>query len=257
MTTLLAGFAAVVLLWWLSTGLILLAVRRFAPGGHGFAGLLCALLVLALLLAAPAPGLDEATRVKLGFLSGLTLWGLHELLFLAGWLTGPRREAAPGWRHATFREAAATVSDRHLALALTAALLALSTLAGAEAMALWSFLLLWGLRVLAEINLFLGAPHAPTGLVPPRLRYLATYFRRDRVSPLFPLTVNLILPAAIVSMNRSVSATDEAEAVAAALLGALLALGILEMFFLVLPFGEDRLWRWAGPPATGRTPRKG
>ena len=57
---------------------------------------------------------------------------------------------------------------------------------GDNKVALWVFAVLWVMRLLAKLNLHFGVPNLGDELLPPRLRYLGTYFSRGPATPLLP-----------------------------------------------------------------------
>ena len=81
------------ILWWFSTGAILLAVRR--TEGKGAHGRLWAVLMNVPWLILGAAGFVDTLHtpslagVYVAFLAALALWGWIELAFLTGTLTGP------------------------------------------------------------------------------------------------------------------------------------------------------------------------
>ena len=244
--TLLLSFATVIAAWWLSTGLILMATRRFPPDGTAIRLTAGAVAAVGLIGALVSENMVSAHGAWLGFFAALMLWGAHEIAFLTGWIAGPRRSPADPGRRPSFSEAFATIRDRQIALALTVAVLAIGLTGSANQTVLSTFLAFWGLRSLAELNLYLGAPQAAIHMLPRRLHYLASYFRGDRISPALPVTINILIGALVALIIRCVDHPDELASTSAGLLAALVLLGIAEMFFLMFPFREDRLWRWTG-----------
>lgn len=84
-----------VALWWLSTGLVLVAVRRFAQAEHavlGYASALWAAGLAGLYFTRNQTNLIDA---YIAFSSALMVWAWHEVSFLTGLVTGPRRTPAP------------------------------------------------------------------------------------------------------------------------------------------------------------------
>ncbi|MCK5932478.1 MAG: DUF3623 family protein [Fulvimarina manganoxydans] len=238
-------FLAVIAVWWVSTGLILMAACRLRSDSAALKQIVGALSVAGVVASWLSLENSTSEGAWLGFAAALSLWAAHEIAFLAGWITGPRKRAAEPNRHPTVLEALATISDRQLALLLTAGLLAIVSLGRGNMTTFAPFMTLWVLRTLAEINLFLGAPAAATHMLPKRLGYLATYFRQDRMSPALPLTINCLAATLVILIDSSVTAVDDRRSVSAGLLAALVLLGLVETLFLMVPFGEDRLWRWA------------
>ena len=250
---------AVLLLWFGGTAVIVWAANRpretyrrsLSVGGLvGSAGL------LAVAIAAPWA---TTGAVYLSFCGALAVWGWQELAFLTGAVTGPRRsEAEPGatgWRR--FSQATATLIHHELALAATLALLVLVSWGAPNQTGALTFALLFVLRLSAKLNLYLGVPNFTDELLPAHLRYLVTYFARSRLGPwlLVSLAANVALAAWLAA--RAAAAQDSAGFTAAGLLFALAALGVLEHLFLVLPFRDGALWRWANPAWTGKKTKGG
>ncbi|MBB4303318.1 putative photosynthetic complex assembly protein 2 [Rhodobium orientis] len=239
----------VVFTWWFSTGVVLYAARRprgFRRGAMVVATLIAGLAVFGLYESAR---MESAAGAYLGYLSAIGLWAWHELSFLTGMVTGPNRAPCPpdasGWRR--FLAAFSTIRDHEVALAVTAVLVAGLTWTAPNHAGLWTFLILWAMRLSAKLTVFLGAPNAINEMTPARLHYLTSYFRTDRTNPFFPAMVGV---AMVVCgwLIANAYAADEPHVVAATVLAsAFLALAIIEHFFLVLPVSEAVLWRWAIP----------
>jgi putative photosynthetic complex assembly protein 2 len=102
------------------------------------------------------------------------------------------------------------------------------------------------MRLSAKLNIFLGVPNLAHEMLPPRLGYLKSYFRRRRFNFVFPLSVALSVWGAFTVGGIAFSGTASgAEATGAMLLLSILLLGLLEHFFMVLPIQDSALWRWA------------
>lgn len=244
-------------LWWFLTGAILWLDRR-PPRTFGWsfacAGILAA-LALAVLVA--VSGKADAAGAYWGFAAALVIWGWHEMAFLMGFITGPRREALPpgasGWKR--FRLAAATVLHHEIALALTALLLVALSWGAPNQIGAMTFLVLWAMRLSAKFNLFLGAPYRAEELLPAHLAHLASYFRDRKMNPLFPLSVaagaGFVFAAGVVAFAAEAAAHERTGSL---LLLAIAALGVIEHVFLFVRPPNAFLWGWAardkaGPPA--------
>ena len=231
-------------LWWFGTGIVLLIGRAPRATALGLG-------TLALLVAVLAVGLTAArtdfTAACVAFTAAIVVWGWHELTFLTGLLTGPRRAPCPpgarGWRR--FRLATATLIHHELALAATAAAFGLWLWDAANPVALWTFLALWVLRLSVKFNIFLGAPNVAVEFLPDDLGYLASYFSRKPMNLLFPFSVTAgTVAAGGMLLHAATVAATPFDAVALTLVGMLIALGTLEHWFLVLSVSEASLWRW-------------
>lgn len=237
-------------LWWSSTGAVLYLVglphRSFPWSMAGVTALAGVSLVGLVALA------DTATPwgAYLGFACGLGLWAWHETSFLFGFVTGPRRLAvsrdADGWRR--FRDALGTLVYHELAILVTAMALVWLLWDAANQVGLWAFLLLWIMRLSAKLNIFLGVPNMNEEFLPAHLGFLRSYFRKRAMNALFPISVTLGTLAFLWLLRRGVAFEASGfEAAACLMLAAMLALAVLEHWFLVLPVPDAALWRWAMP----------
>jgi len=244
----------VIVLWWGATGAVFLVGAQ----GRGARRLAMAAMSVAALGALAGAWLarDMATPAGayLGFSAALVLWAWHEMSFLFGYVTGPRRGRCPigarGWRR--FRFAAETLIHHELAIAATAAALAALLWGEANAAAAWTFAVLFAMRLSAKLNLFFGVPNFADDLLPGRLDYLQSYFRTGPISPLFPATVTAATALAVWLLWSAASAGAAFDKTQLALLGALAALAALEHWFLVLPVPDAALWRWMLPSRDAR-----
>jgi putative photosynthetic complex assembly protein 2 len=237
----------VLFLWWFGTGAVLfldgLPRRTFRWTLAGASVLMLAALAV---LAARADGTTVADA-HVAFAAALVVWAWNEILFLTGTVTGPRRgrcpEGARGWAH--FRYAAESILWHEGLIALSAAAVALVTLGGENQVGLLTFLVLWAMRLSTKLNIFLGVRNLGEEFLPDHLRYLASYFRRAAMNPLFPVSMvaSTALLAALVA-GAIDPATTAFEATGLTILATLTALAILEHGFLVLPFDAAALWRW-------------
>lgn len=218
-------------LWFVATGLVVALDRR--------AWLLTASGVLALAATAAIAILrdDPSTlAVYASFTAAFAVWGWHEISFLTGAITGPNKAPCPPglsiWKR--LKASTATVIYHEVALALTLAVLIALTWGSANATGTWAFAILFAMRLSTKFNLFLGVPNFTPELLPARLAYLKTHFRVARFNALMPFS--LIGCVALAWVLRDTP-----------LLAALALLGLIEHLFLILPFKDGALWRWAMP----------
>lgn len=254
-----AAFA--VFAWWFGTGLVLL-LDHLPRRGLRWSLLLSSALALAALTAlAVTARTDTTAGAYCAFASALLLWGWHELSFLSGWLTGPRRQAASpgarGWPR--LREALAVILWHELALLASLALLLAWTWEAPNPVGGWTFAVLWMMRASAKINLYLGVRNLGADMVPPALAYLPSYFRRRPVNLFFPFAVTAATAVAVAMVAAALHLPlGPAQAAGLMLAGALLGLAILEHWLLVLPLDLNALWRWVlrwrAAPADGVLP---
>jgi putative photosynthetic complex assembly protein 2 len=237
-----------ILVWFVSTGALLWLVA--APrAAHG-----AAMAVLSVVMAAATAGVvmiggaASVAGALAGFALGVVIWAWHEAAFLFGFLTGPRRDECPkglsSWRR--FLAASETVIAHEVAIALNAGLLVALSWGAANQTAMWTFILLWGMRLSAKANIFAGAPHLSDELLPARLRYLKSYFGPKRLTVFFAASMILITIITVMLTAAALTApAGEHAGVSLALLATLAALAVLEHALMAAPIKDAALWAWA------------
>ncbi len=242
-------------LWWFATGAILfldgLPKRTFRWS------MLAATVMLAAALAGLAATRDMtgAQGAYIAFTCALVVWGWNEMAFLMGVITGPRRTPSPPGISGLARtgHAIAAILYHEIAILASGALILLVTMGGENRIGAMTFGVLWIMRLSAKLNLHLGVPNHAAEFLPDHLRYLESWFTNRPMNPLFPVSVTLATLALAwlghVIFDPLASPHDVA---GHALVAALLALAILEHWFLVLPVPVLKIWRWG---LSSRSPR--
>ena len=190
----------------------------------------------------------NAAGAYCAFTCALLVWGWHELSFLTGWVTGPRKTALPsgttGWPR--FVQSVQAILWHELGIVAVGLAIVFITWGEPNQVGTMTFLVLWVMRTSAKLNLFFGVRNLSEEFLPPHLAYLQSFFRRRPMNPLLPFSV---LGAAAVLVWMVLGATDpaatQAQVVGTALVGTMLALAIVEHLLLVLPIPSTALWRWA------------
>jgi putative photosynthetic complex assembly protein 2 len=248
-----------VFIWWFSTGIVLLLdnLPRTTFAASRWASTALAVAALWVLDASADQG--GIAAAYLGFGSALLVWGWHELAFLTGWVTGPRRRAlragVEGWPR--FRAAAAAILWHEIAIAAVGVLIFALTWDAPNRVGAWTYAVLWTMRISAKLNLFLGVRNLSEEFLPPHLVYMASFFRRRRMNLLFPVSVTAATVVLVLVLEKALVPGLPADAaVGLTLVATLLGLAILEHWLLVLPLPASALWRWAmrhSPTASGTT----
>ncbi len=240
-------------LWWLSTGIVLYAAR-LQPQAHRVT-LALGVAVATGALAAIAVTADTTTAVSayVAFTSAILVWGLVELTFLTGVIIGSHREPCPeglsGWRRV--RHATMAILHHELALVGGGAAIALASHGGDNTLALATYAVLWLMRLVAKLNLFLGVPNLHDELLPQPAAHLRSHFRRGPASVRLYLSILLPMAAAACLIYAAATASSEFASAYGALLAALLALAALEHGFMLMPVPLMNMWDWGS-----RAPRK-
>ncbi len=234
-------------LWWFSTGVIIY-LDGLRPETFRWTMLGATTLLLTGLLGLHLTAwYTTATSAYLGFVFGVLVWGWIETAFLTGLVTGPRRVACPpaaeGW--VRLRAALAAILWHEFAIIAGALLIAAITWGAPNRIGLWTFLAFWGMRQSAKLNVYLGVRNLAESFLPDHLRYIESFFRRARMNWLFPISVIAGAAACVLlSMQAAAPAATPHEVAGFSLLASLVALGLLEHFFMVMPVPADALWRW-------------
>ena len=249
-----APIVTVLVAWFLATGGVLwLAWRREAEHPPILVGL-TALAALGFAAMLAGGGLEPAPGAYLTFAGVLAAWAWAEFAFLSGTVTGTRREPCPedADRSLRFRLAFRTVNLHEYALLALVVGSALASMAVGRPDALIYMGTLWIMRVSAKLTLFDGAPRFSSDLLPHRLAHMETYFRRDRVGPIFWFsTVASTLFVAGATLALATGTVAESYTVTLCLTLTLVALAALEHWLMVLPVRDSRLWSWAVPRHAG------
>ena len=252
-------FIVTVAIWFVATGLIAWADNReratfsrslLVGSVAGIAGLL---VILVSSLS------TQVWAVYLSFIGALMVWGWHELSFLTGASAGPRRGPSdPSLTGvARFRQAAATVMHHEVALAITALLLISLSWNAPNQIGATVFVLMFAMRLVSKVNLFVGVPNSSSEMLPDQLAYLKTYFGPSRMTALLVASVTAIAAATAWFAGLALAApVGSAQMVGASLLTTLALLGVLEHLFLALPFRDGMLWGWAYPQRRAAAPTK-
>jgi len=243
----LVAFLTALLGWWLSTGVILY-LNLLPRDSHRWSVLAFATLSLFSLTLLPQVARDPTPLgAAAGFAIALAVWGWLEISYLMDFITGTHKRPCPpgarGWRR--FRLALATSIHHELAVAGAGiAVIALSW-GGDNQVATGTYLVLWIMRWSAKLNLYLGVSNFNEHWLPERSRYLVTYMRKRRMNILFPVSVTLGTVAAVLLCRAALGAADDFGRLGNTLVCSLLALAVLEHWFMVLPLRDSALWQWA------------
>lgn len=239
-----------VVIWWFLTGAILWLNHRPRRTHAWSFGATTVALIGALWVIAWSAAQESEAGAYAAFTAALIVWGWQEMAFYMGYVAGPRRTpGVPTDRGlARFGAAAATNLWHEAAIILGFAAIAWLTAGGPNRMALWTYLVLWGMNLSARLNLFLGVRNLHAEFLPEHLRYLGSFFRRAPMNALFPVAMILATGFLLVLLHPAV--TESASAFKRSghtMMATLMALAILEHGFLMLPLPSAALWGWGLP----------
>ena len=239
-----------VVIWWFSTGLIILLDHR-PRSTHPWSMAVGTLILAAALWAIGASAADTSEAgAYTAFTGALLVWGWQEMSYYMGFVSGPRTEACPqGARgFARFRAALATSLWHEAAILLGGAAILGLTWGGPNRFALWTYLILAGMNLSARLNMFLGVRNLNAEFLPAHLAYLAGFLRNRPMNPLFPVSVALAGFGTVWLAQAALGeGIDAHELVGFTIVATLMALATLEHGFLMLPLPSAALWQWSLP----------
>lgn len=248
------GFA--IFIWWFSTGIVLLLDGLPRTTFRWSILISTGLALTAFYGLAYTADRPSIVNAYCAFTCTLLIWGWHELTFLTGWLTGPRKEACTeprGWPR--FKQAVAVLIWHELGILVSGVVIVALTWNATNQIGLQTFLVLWIMRTSAKFNLYFGVRNLSEEFLPAHLIYMGSYFRKRAMNAFLPVSVvaaSLVLAALMILASSA--EVSRAESVGYVLVSTMLAMAILEHFLLVLPLPSTALWRWAlrnrPPPAS-------
>ena len=228
--------------WWFSTGAIFWAVSRGA--GRAELVLTAPIAIGAVFGIRWAATQGSIQSAYIGFGSAIIIWGWFELAFLTGVITGPNKRPCPpgaqGPHH--FLMAWGTLAHHELALLGTAILLGGITWDMPDQTGLWTFLVLFGARISAKLNVYLGVPNLSDELMPGPIAHMKSYFANRRMNWLFPISISLLTMAIYCWIERAMHV--EGHGIGFVLLATMTVLALVEHWLMVLPVRDAALWRW-------------
>jgi putative photosynthetic complex assembly protein 2 len=243
--------------WWFGTGLVMWLdglPRRSYP----FSLLAVSAVAVAALMCISATAHRTGVADAYGsFVCAVLVWSWNELTFLTGWLTGPRREAcsAPEPGRQRLQQAVAAIAWHELAILALGGVIAWLSWGSPQPVALWTYGVLWLMRLSAKFNLYLGVRNRGEEFLPPHLAYLGSYFRDQRSNVLLPFSLAAGSVAAVL-MALQIANSSGGSRVGWLLVLSLLVLALLEHLLMVLPVQPSALWRWAMRSQDGQAPRR-
>jgi putative photosynthetic complex assembly protein 2 len=252
------------LIWWFSTGLILLLDGLPKWTFRWSMTAATALLGVAVYGFAVSASDTSITGAYTAFTCAVLIWAWLEISFYMGYVTGPRtrhcHHGCCGWRH--FGHAIQASLYHEIAVLVLAGAVIGLTRGCANQFGVWTFVVLWWMHQSARLNVFLGVSNLNAEFLPEHLAHIRSFFRSAPMNLLFPFSVTLsTIAAVLIGQEVVANAADPFRSTGYTLVATMMVLAILEHWFLVLPLSAARvwngLWQWSlrSRGTTGKTPR--
>lgn len=239
-------------LWWFSTGVILYLDRL---PQHTFKWSMAGAAVIlggAFWFLYQSRTDTTIQGAYIAFTSGLMIWAWQEISFYTGYLTGPRKtmceKGCSGWRH--FGHALQANLYHELSILICGVVCIVLTWGAPNQTGLWTFLLLWWMHESARLNVFLGVRNLNEQFLPEHMAFLRSFLTRKPINLLFPFSVTISTAMTMWLVQKALGAPNDGASAGFSFLAALLALAVLEHWFLVLPLPAEKLWSWSQKPET-------
>ncbi|HQT66916.1 MAG: hypothetical protein B7Z78_01180 [Rhodospirillales bacterium 20-60-12] len=232
--------------WWFSTGAIIfldnLPRKTFKYSMVG-----ATLVLLGCLWGIQTTsGMTSISSAYWAFFFGLFAWGWQEISFYMGFVTGPRTQSCPegcsGWAH--FGHAIQTSLWHELAIIASACVIVALTWGQPNQVGMWTFMVLWWMHQSAKLNVFLGVRNLNEEFLPEHLQFLKGFLKSKPMNLLFPFSITISMVIATLLFERAAQAHGAFTRTADTFLGTMMALAILEHWFLVIPLPAGKLWQW-------------
>jgi putative photosynthetic complex assembly protein 2 len=235
-----------VFVWWFSTGVIVV-LDHLPQRTFGWSMLAATVLAGYAFQVLGGLGADMSEHgAYAGFMCALVIWAWQEMSFLMGFITGPYRRAVPydsaGFTH--FLRGAGAVIYHELAIVAGGAAICGLSLHAENKTALWTYMLLWLMRISAKLNLFAGVRNVSPRFLPVHLQYLSGFFRQRPMNALIPLSLTAGTVASTLLIQQAQSATTPYAQTSATLLATMAVLGTVEHWALIVPVPFESLWNW-------------
>ena len=191
---------------------------------------------------------DTLLSAYLSFTFGLLAWAWTQFTFYTGMITGPRTTPCPssckGSRH--FWHAVETSMYHEITAALLGVVICFSTMYGKNHVGSWTYTIIWLMHSSAKINAVLGVRNLNDHFFPEQLRYLGSFLKKRPMNLFFPISITVSTIALAVLINKaSMVENDSFELLAYTFYIVILAAGVLEHWFMMLPLPSEALWNWA------------
>jgi putative photosynthetic complex assembly protein 2 len=232
--------------WWFSTGAIIFLDNlprktfKYSMIGASVVSLACVYGLYRTSLHTTAAAAYAA------FFFGLFAWGWQEISFYMGYVTGPRSQPCPegcsGWKH--FGHAIETSLWHELAIIASAVIIVDQTWGNPNQIGTWTFMVLWWMHQSAKLNVFFGVRNLNEEFLPEHLTFLKSFLKSKPMNLFFPVSITISMVITTLLFEHAVNATTVFARSGDTFLATMMALAILEHWFLVIPLPAGKLWQW-------------
>jgi putative photosynthetic complex assembly protein 2 len=232
--------------WWFSTGVIIYLdglpreTFKFSMVGASV------VFFIALWELGVTSHQTDVHGAYMAFFWGVFAWGWQEISFYMGYVTGTRKDPCPegcsGWKH--FLHAIQTSLWHELAIIASATIVVAATWHAPNRIGMWTFMVLWWMHQSAKLNVFLGVRNLNEEFLPEHLTFLKSFLTKKPMNLLFPVSITVSTAICAVMVQNAAAATTPFARSGATFIATMMALAIIEHWFLVVPLPAQKLWSW-------------
>ncbi len=232
--------------WWFSTGAIIfldnLPRKTFKWSMLGAS----TVFIICLWGIHKTSGQTSTTSAYLAFGFGLFAWGWQEISYYMGIVTGTRKQPCPegcgGWAH--FIHAIQTSIWHELAIIASAVPIVALTWHQPNQVGMWTFMVLWWMHQSAKLNVFFGVRNLNEEFLPEHLNFLKSFLKSKPMNLFFPISITISMVICTMLFEHAAAATTAFHRAGLTFIGTMMALAIIEHWFLVIPLPAGKLWQW-------------
>jgi putative photosynthetic complex assembly protein 2 len=232
--------------WWFSTGAIIfldnLPRKTFKWSLLGAS----AVFLVCLWGIRHTSGQATTAAAYWAFFYGLFAWGWQEISYYMGIVTGTRKQPCPegcgGWAH--FIHAIQTSIWHELAIIASGIVIVSLTWGQPNQVGMWTFMVLWWMHQSAKLNVFFGVRNLNEEFLPEHLNFLKSFLKSKPMNLFFPISITVSMVICTMLFEHAAAATTAFNRAGFMFIGTMMALAILEHWFLVIPLPAGKLWQW-------------
>lgn len=245
-----------IFIWWFSTGAILY-LNTMPRHTYKWSMTGATIIFVVSLYGISVTSTDTSiTGAYLAFTFGLLAWGWKQISYYMDYITGPRKTPSPEGtsRVKHFFHGVETALYHELAIIATVGLMVVLTWEQPNKIGLWTYIVLWWMHLSAKLNMFFGVRNMNEEFLPEHFAYLKSFFTKKSMNFFFPIsvTISTVVTAWLIQKAVAPEAT-QFEMIGYTFLAVIMALAVLEHWFLVLPLPAAKLWHW-GLASRDKTP---
>jgi G3E family GTPase len=109
---------------------------------------------------------------------------------------------------------------------------------------MWTFMVLWWMHQSAKLNVFFGVRNLNEEFLPEHLTFLKSFLKSKPMNLFFPISITISMVITTMLWEHAAHATSVFARSADTFLATMMALAILEHWFLVIPLPAGKLWQW-------------